>query len=287
MGFGKALKKIGAASISPVAYGVKKATGLSYGKQAAMGAFGGAVGYGLGKIGTVGAVSNAPQYGPQTEAQALGELSRRGETGLTNFNPWSMAAPVLGAGADIWSANKMASGQEEANATNVATAREQMAFQERMSSTSHQREVSDLRAAGLNPVLSANSGASTPTGASNQVSNAAPNYQGIVPKGIDSAVRLKQMQKDFEQADSSIGLNIASAERELANRRLAVQTARGVGADADMKEMTRDFAKKHPWVFKSGQWLKYMSPLVTSAEEGSSAYRNYESGKNLNSWSKK
>lgn len=47
------------------------------------------------------------------------------------------------------------------------SADQQMAFQEHMSSSAHQREISDLKAAGLNPVLSAlSSGASTPSGAS-------------------------------------------------------------------------------------------------------------------------
>lgn len=64
------------------------------------------------------------------------------------------------------------SGAKKQNAAQIQMAREQMDFQREMSNTAHQREVSDLKAAGLNPILSAKlGGASSPSGAMPNIVN--------------------------------------------------------------------------------------------------------------------
>lgn len=96
-------------------------------------------------------------------------------------------------------------GQRSANKTNQAIANRQMEFQEEMSSTAHQREVEDLRAAGLNPILSVHGGASSPGGASLPVAN----EMAALADGASSAVGASRIADQIANLRSETAKNEA------------------------------------------------------------------------------
>lgn len=126
-----------------------------------------------------------------------------------NFNPLPSFIPgwenlaAIGAGIGTGIINR--DSQRETNYENARMAADQRAWEQMMSGTAHQREVSDLKKAGLNPILSAGgNGASTPS-----QSPATMQAPMIQMPNIFEAINVSQNQQRIDNEKALQSANIA------------------------------------------------------------------------------
>ncbi|AXL14656.1 DNA pilot protein [Microviridae sp.] len=123
--------------------------------------------------------------------------------------------PLTLAGASLIGGGLSFLGGLSSNKTSKKMAREQMAFQERMSNTAYQRSMADMRKAGLNPMLAyQKGGASTPSGAQPNIRNP---LEGA-PQAASAYVAAKMASANIKNVEANTALT-----REKANTETLVQ----------------------------------------------------------------
>lgn len=132
-----------------------------------------------------------------------------------------MIGALLGAVASMAPSAMQFVGQQQTNKENKEMAREQMGYQTDMSNTAHQREIEDLKKAGLNPILSSKyGGSSTPSGSISTMVNPAGGLSSDVTSAVSTGLNALRLKNDIATMKTQQTLNQSTAQKNLQDARL-------------------------------------------------------------------
>lgn len=178
--------------------------------------------------------------------------------------PVAIAAGAQLAGGLITNQGNMAAVDKSADRAQ-ANAREQMAFQERMSSSAIQRAKADAKAAGMNPLIAMTQPSSTPSGAAGGVEAAKlDNPASHLATTAMEASRLKQQK---EMNDSQMGVNAASIKQANATTAKSMAETSLMMKDINKKDLVdraaRTANKMIDAVSSSAKTLRNLDPSLS------------------------
>jgi len=123
--------------------------------------------------------------------------------------PFGVPAAIVGGLGSLFGSGAAASSARAANRSNERIARENREFQERMSSTAHQRATKDLEAAGLNRILALGGPSSSPAGSTAQMQPEIDS--GVGDRAVSSALAARAGAQQIKNMKAQEELTRAQA----------------------------------------------------------------------------